>query len=167
MKIMIGCDHAGWELKEAILSHLRALPHEVEDIGAYGPESVDYPIYGARVAWAVAEGKVDRGILVCGSGLGMCMVANRVSGVRAVSVCEPYAAKMSRRHNDSNVLCLAGRFIGRDLALEIVTVWLSETFDGGRHQRRVDLIEHLTQKGPSSQAEECPMHNASAASCSS
>ena len=153
MKIMIGCDHGGWELKELLLPHLQALHHEVEDIGTYGPESVDYPYYGMRVAQAVAEGKVERGILVCGSGLGMCMVANRISGVRAVAVCEPYAAKMSRRHNDSNVLCLAGRFIGRDLALEIVTVWLSETFESGRHQRRLELIERLTQKGPSSQPE--------------
>jgi len=154
MKIMIGCDHAGWELKELLTPHLRALHHEVEDIGTYGPESVDYPQYGVRVAQAVAEGKAERGILVCGSGLGMCMVANRVPGVRAVNVCEPYAAKMSRRHNDSNVLCLAGRFIGRDLALEIVTVWLNETFEGGRHQRRLELIERLTQKGPSPQTGE-------------
>lgn len=154
MKIMIGCDHAGWELKEFLTPHLQALHHEVEDIGTHGPESVDYPQYGVRVAQAVAEGKAERGILLCGSGLGMCMVANRVPGVRAVNVCEPFAAKMSRRHNDSNVLCLAGRFIGRDLALEIVTVWLSETFEGGRHQRRVELIERLTQKGPSPQAGE-------------
>ena len=151
MKIMIGCDHAGWELKELLTPHLRTLHHEVEDIGTHGPESVDYPHYGVRVAQAVAEGRAERGILVCGSGLGMCMVANRVPGVRAVNVCEPYAAKMSRRHNDSNVLCLAGRFIGRDLALEIVTVWLNETFEGGRHQRRLELIERLTQKGPSPQ----------------
>jgi len=82
----------------------------------------------------------------------MCMVANRVSGVRAVAVCEPYAAKMSRRHNDSNVLCLGGRMIGRDLALEIVTVWLNESFDGGRHQRRLELIERLTQKGSAAQS---------------
>ena len=154
MKIMIGCDHGGWELKELLIPHLQALHHEVEDIGAYGPESVDYPYYGVRVAQAVAGGKVDRGILVCGSGLGMCMVANRISGVRAVAVCEPYAAKMSRRHNDSNVLCLAGRFTGRDLALEIVTVWLSEAFEAGRHQRRLELIERLTQKGPSPQPKE-------------
>ena len=152
MKIMIGCDHAGWELKEALIPHLQALHHDVEDIGTHGPESVDYPYYGAQVAWAVAEGKADRGILVCGSSLGMCMVANRVSGVRAVAVCEPYAAKMSRRHNDSNVLCLGGRMIGRDLALEIVTVWLNESFDGGRHQRRLELIERLTQKGSAAQS---------------
>jgi ribose 5-phosphate isomerase B len=150
MKIMIGCDHAGLELKEALVAHLSTLHHEVEDIGTHSPESVDYPYYAARVARAVAEGEKDRGILVCGSGLGMCMVANRIPGARAVHVCEPYAAKMSRRHNDSNVLCLGGRFVGRDLALEIVNVWLNEAFEGGRHQRRVELIERLTQGEPSS-----------------
>jgi ribose 5-phosphate isomerase B len=150
MKIMIGCDHAGLELKEAVAAHLQTLHHEVEDIGTHSPESVDYPYYAARVARAVAGGEKDRGILVCGSGLGMCMTANRITGARAVHVSEPYAAKMSRRHNDSNVLCLGGRFIGRDLAMEIVDVWLSETFEGGRHQRRLELIERLTQREPSS-----------------
>ena len=145
MKIMIGCDHAGWELKEIIVPHLQALDHEVEDIGAYGTDSVDYPYYAARVGRAVVKGEADRGILVCGSGLGMCMVANRIAGVRAVPVTEPFAAKMSRRHNDSNVLCLGGRFLGRDLTIEIVNVWLNEAFEGGRHQRRVELIERVTQ----------------------
>ena len=148
---MIGCDHGGWELKQIILPHLKALQHEVEDIGAYGSDSVDYPYYAAKVARAVAGGKVDRGILICGSGLGMCIVANRIPGARAVPISEPYAAKMSRRHNDSNVLCLGGRFIGRDLAIEIVSVWLNEAFEGGRHQRRVELIDHLTQSGSPSQ----------------
>ncbi len=147
MKIIVGCDHAGWDLKEVIAPHLRALHHEVEDFGAYGIDSVDYPYYAARVARAVAEGEGDRGILVCGSGIGMCMVANRIPGIRAVHASEPYAAKMSRRHNDSNILCLGSRFLGRDLAIEIVNVWLDEAFEGGRHQRRLDLIERLTQEG--------------------
>jgi ribose 5-phosphate isomerase B len=147
MKIMIGCDHGGWELKEVLAPHLKALHHEVEDIGTNGPDSVDYPYYAARVARAVANGEVDRGILICGSGLGMCMTANRIPGARAVAVAEPFAAKMSRRHNDSNILCLGGRFIGRDLAIEILDVWLNEAFDGGRHQRRVELIERATQSG--------------------
>jgi ribose 5-phosphate isomerase B len=150
MKIMIGCDHAGLELKEAILAHLQTLHHEVEDIGTHSLESVDYPVYAARVARAVADGEEDRGILVCGSGLGMCMTANRIPGARAVHVSEPYAAKMSRRHNDSNILCLGGRFLGRDLAIEVVDVWLSEAFEGGRHKRRVEMIERLTQGAPSS-----------------
>jgi len=150
---MIGCDHAGLELKEVIVAHLQTLHHEVEDIGTDSPESVDYPYYAVSVARAVAEGTEDRGILVCGSGLGMCMAANRISGARAVHVSEPYAAKMSRRHNDSNILCLGGRFIGRDLAIEIVNIWLSEAFEGGRHQRRVKLIESLTQADPSARSD--------------
>ncbi len=144
---MIGCDHGGWELKEVVIPHLKILHHEVEDIGTYSSDSVDYPYYAAKVAREVAGGEAERGILICGSGLGMCIVANRIPGARAVSVTEPYAAKMSRRHNNSNVLCLGGRFIGRDLAVEIVEVWLNEAFEGGRHQRRVELIDRLTQTG--------------------
>jgi ribose 5-phosphate isomerase B len=146
MKIMIGCDHGGWQLKEIIMPHLKALHHEVEDIGTHGLDSVDYPYYAIKVARAVAEGKVERGLLICGSGLGMCMAANRFPGARAVQICEPYAAKMSRRHNDSNILCLGGRFVGPDLAIEIVTVWLNEAFEGGRHQRRVEMIDRLSQE---------------------
>jgi len=146
MKIMIGCDHGGLDLKEKIFAHLRGSAHQVEDIGVHSPESVDYPHYAVRVARAVVGGEAERGILVCGSGLGMCIAANRIEGVRAVHVSEPYGAKMSRRHNDSNVLCLAGRFIGQDMAFEIVKVWLEEPFEGGRHQRRIDLIEQLTRR---------------------
>lgn len=153
MRIMIGCDHAGLELKELIAAHLKTLRHEVEDIGTHSSESVDYPYYAAKVARAVAAGEADRGILVCGSGLGMCMAANRIPGARAVHVCEPYAARMSRRHNDSNILCLGGRFIGRDLALEVIDVWLDEIFEGGRHQRRVELIDRLTQNEPFSSSD--------------
>ncbi len=144
MKVYIGADHAGWELKEQIAPYLREKGHEVVDMGTNGPESVDYPVYGFRVARAVAQGKADRGILVCGSGIGMCMSANRVPGVRAVNGYEPFGIRMSRRHNDSNVLCLGSRFIGRDLAMDIVREWLDEPFEGGRHKRRVDLIESLT-----------------------
>lgn len=142
MKIMLGADHAGYELKEKIAEHLRRAGHEVRDIGTHSLDSVDYPDYAFTVARAVAKGTVDRGILVCGSGIGMSMAANRIPGVRAVLASEPYAAKMSRRHNDSNVLCLGGRFIGPDLALEIVTVWLAEPFEGGRHCRRLDLLDN-------------------------
>lgn len=143
MKIMVGSDHGGFELKEKIVAHLRFLEHEVVDSGTYGPESVDYPHYAIKVARAVAAGEAERGILVCGSGIGMSMTANRVAGVRAVLAYEPYGAKMSRRHNDSNVLCLGGRFTGQDLAFEIVDAWLRENFEGGRHQRRVELIDRL------------------------
>jgi ribose 5-phosphate isomerase B len=146
MKIMIGGDHGGYDLKLLVVECLKKQGHEVEDIGAFGHESVDYPQYAVQVAEAVAGGKVDRGILICGSGIGMCMTANRISGARAALVSEPYAARMSRRHNDSNILCLGGRFLGDQLALEIVSAWLQEDFEGGRHQRRLDLIDQLTLK---------------------
>lgn len=145
MKIIVGCDHGGFDLKEQILDHLRGLTHEVEDIGTFSRESVDYPAIAIKVAQAVASGEANRGILVCGSGIGMCMTANRVPGVRAVQASDPYEAKMSRRHNDSNVLCLGGRFIGPDLAAEVLDIWLTEPFEGGRHQRRIDLIDTLAR----------------------
>lgn len=142
MKIMVGADHGGFELKQIVADHLRDGGHEVRDIGTNGPQSVDYPDYAFEVAKAVREEQVERGILICGSGIGMCITANRFSGIRAALVSEPYAAKMSRRHNNSNVLCLGGRFLGRDLALEIVDTWIAELFEGERHQRRIDLIDH-------------------------
>ncbi|SHG35541.1 ribose-5-phosphate isomerase [Desulfacinum infernum DSM 9756] len=145
-KIMIGADHAGFELKQKIVTRLQDAGYDVEDIGTHGTESVDYPDYAFRVARAVASGRVDRGILVCGSGIGMSMAANRIPRVRAVLASEPYAAKMSRRHNDSNVLCLGGRFTGQDLAFEIVDTWLAENFEGGRHSRRVNLLDQRPQE---------------------
>ncbi len=145
MKIAVGSDHAGYELKGLVIRRLKALGHEVTDVGADGPESVDYPHFAALVARAVTAGEVERGVLICGSGIGMCMAANRVRGVRAVQASEPYGARMSRRHNDSNVLCLGSRFLGVDLAMEILDVWMSEAFEGGRHQRRVELIDHVPQ----------------------
>jgi ribose 5-phosphate isomerase B len=143
MKIIVGCDHGGFELKEKILSFLKSGGHEVEDIGTHSSDSVDYPPYAVKVAEAIVRGSVDRGILICGSGIGMCITANRTAGIRAVQASEPYSARMSRRHNDSNVLCLGGRFIGQDMALEIIDTWLKEGFEGGRHQRRVEMIDSL------------------------
>jgi len=142
MKVCIGADHAGFALKEIVASSLREAGIEVVDVGTNSPDSVDYPVYGLRVAHAVESGQADRGILVCGSGTGMCIAANRVPGVRAVSGHDPFEARMSRRHNDSNVLCLGSRFIGVDLALEIVREWIKEPFEGGRHKRRIDLIDN-------------------------
>jgi ribose 5-phosphate isomerase B len=144
MKMMIGCDHGGYDLKQVVVKRLQQLDHQVEDIGAFSGEAVDYPGYAVQVAQAVAEARVDRGILICGSGIGMCITANRIPGVRAALVSEPYAAKLSRRHNDSNILCLGGRLLGDQLALEIVDVWLREEFEGGRHERRVALIDRLS-----------------------
>jgi ribose 5-phosphate isomerase B len=146
MKIIIGSDHGGYELKQIVVNYLTQLGHQVEDIGTHSNESVDYPEYAVQVARSVTDGLSDRGILICGSGIGMCMTANRITGARAALVSEPYAARMSRRHNDSNILCLGGRLVGDQLALEIVSAWLQEEFEGGRHQRRVDLIEQLTQQ---------------------
>ncbi len=141
MKVFIGADHAGFELKDLLASSLREADIEVVDVGTNSPDSVDYPVYAFRVACAVRTGEADRGILVCGSGIGMCIAANRVPGVRAVNGREPFEARMSRRHNDSNVLCLGSRFIGVDLALEIMREWIKEPFEGGRHKRRIDLID--------------------------
>ena len=142
MKVCIGADHAGFALKELVASFLREADTEVVDVGTNSPDSVDYPVYALRVARAVESGQADRGILVCGSGIGMCIAANRIHGVRAVNGHEPFEARMSRRHNDSNVLCLGSRFIGVDLALEIVREWIKEPFEGGRHKRRIDLIDN-------------------------
>jgi ribose 5-phosphate isomerase B len=142
---MIACDHAGLELKEKLLKHLRGINLEVEDVGTYDSQPVDYPRYAARVARAVVSGEVDRGILICGSGIGMCMTANRFQGVRAVQVSEPFSAKMSRRHNDSNILCLGGRFIGETVAFEIIDTWLREPFEGGRHQKRLDIMDGFSR----------------------
>jgi ribose 5-phosphate isomerase B len=146
MKIYIGADHAGWVLKDLVASALSGEGMEVVDVGTNGPDSVDYPVYAFLVAHAVAGGQAERGILVCGSGIGMCMAANRVHGVRAVHGCEPFGARMSRRHNDSNVLCLGSRFTGVDLALEIVREWIEQPFEGGRHKRRIDLIDSLANE---------------------
>lgn len=140
MRISLGADHAGFVLKEAVKGHLAKAGHEVKDFGTASDESTDYPDYGAPAARAVAHGDVDVAVLVCGSGQGMCMVANKVGGVRAALAWHPEIAGLSRRHNDANVLCLPARFLGIEQALEIVDVWLETAFEGGRHGRRVDKI---------------------------
>jgi ribose 5-phosphate isomerase B len=145
VKIVLGCDHAGYDLKEAVAAHLRALGHEVQDVGTHGREAVDYPEYAVEVARRVAGTEADRGVLICGSGIGMSMVANRIAGVRAAMVSDPEAARMSRRHNDSNILCLGARFLSPEQAVAVLDVWLEEAFEGGRHQRRLDLIDRLTR----------------------
>lgn len=142
MKIAAGADHAGYALKQAVVRRLRAQGHEVVDVGTTDAEtSVDYPDYAHRVAAAVASGEVERGILVCGTGLGVCMTANRHKGVRAAPCATPYLAEMSRRHNDANILCLAGRILSEDEASAITEVWMATPFEGGRHLRRVAAID--------------------------
>ncbi len=141
MKIAIGSDHGGFELKETVKPLLKELGHEVEDVGCYSQDSVDYPQEAKKVVALIKEGKVQRGILICGTGIGMSIAANRTPGIRATLCHELFTAEMSRRHNDSNVLCMGGRVIGPGLALEMVKVWLSTPFEGGRHTRRLCQID--------------------------
>ena len=143
MRIAIGSDHAGYQLKEIIKSRLADSGVEVDDLGTTSEASVDYPDYAAAVARRVASGASDRGILVCGTGIGMAISANKVHGIRAASVESLEAARLSRAHNDANVLTLGARITPADLALEIVRIFLATPFDGGRHQRRVDKITAL------------------------
>ena len=142
MKIAAGSDHAGQPVKETLVRRLRALGHEVLDVGTDAPdEPVDYPRFAHRVAKLVAGREVERGVLVCGTGIGMCMAANRHPGVRAADCLTVHLAEMSRRHNDANVLCLGGRLLADDEAWAVTEVWLATPFDGGRHAARVALID--------------------------
>jgi ribose 5-phosphate isomerase B len=141
MKIIIGSDHAGYQMKERVIAHLHDQGIEVEDAGTHGEESVDYTDYGKAVAGKVSDGSFERGILICGTGLGMSMVANRFHGVRAALANDLFSAIMSRRHNNSNVLVMGGRLIGDTLAMQLVDTWIETPFEGGRHQRRVEKME--------------------------
>ena len=146
MKIAIGCDHAGVALKNEITPILDALKIEWEDFGTKEEESVDYPDFGEKVSNAVSKGKVDRGILICGTGIGMSIVANKFPGIRAALCHEDYSAKMSRLHNDSNILVLPGRVIKSATAIDIVKTWFATDFEGGRHQNRLDKITAIEEK---------------------
>ena len=141
--LVIGCDHAAVGLKEEIKALLKGRGIPVRDVGTHGPESVDYSDYGIEVASLVASGEADRGILICGTGLGMSMTANRFAGVRAALCTDLFSAAMSRKHNNANVLVLGGRVTGPGLALEIVKTWLDTPFEGGRHQNRIDKFNLL------------------------
>jgi ribose 5-phosphate isomerase B len=141
MKIALGSDHRGFLIKQRIASLLQHLGHEVRDVGTTSADcSVDYPDFAFNVAQAVANGDADRGILVCGSGIGMCIAANKVPGVRAALCHDNITAEMSRRHNDANVLCLAADLLGEQLINHMIKLWLDTPFEGGRHQRRVEKI---------------------------
>ncbi len=149
MRIAIGADHGGYELKQQIAEFLVAQGHQVQDFGTHNPKTVDYPDFAAPLARAVAAGEFECGILICGTGIGMSITANKVHGVRAAVCTDCYMARMSRQDNDANLLCLGGRVLGLGLALDIVQVFLSSEFTGGRHARRVDKIgklEELTGK---------------------
>ena len=143
MRIVIGADHAGFALKQHLVRTLRALGHDVNDRGTHSEDPVDYPPICAEVARAVTDGDADRGIVVGGSGQGEQMAANKVPGIRAALCNDLYTARLSREHNDANVLAMGGRILGCGLADEIVKVWLSTRFEGGRHQRRVDQIMEI------------------------
>ncbi|MDA8423176.1 MAG: ribose 5-phosphate isomerase B [Nitrospiraceae bacterium] len=144
MKLAIGCDHGGFELKEEILKFIKTVANiQVSDMGPAAKESVDYPDFGAKVSEAVAKGAMDRGILICGTGIGMSIVANRFPNVRAALCHDHFTAQMSREHNDANVLVMGERVIGKGVALEIVKTWLDTQFAGGRHQKRLDKIHEI------------------------
>ncbi len=146
MIVAIGCDHAGVKMKDAIVSELDKLSLSCEDVGTKGEESVDYPDFGAKAAEMVSSGKAQKGILVCGTGIGMSIVANKFPGIRAALCYDEESAKMSRLHNDANMLILPGRVIDNEKAFKIINVWLETKFEGGRHQKRLDKITAIEER---------------------
>jgi ribose 5-phosphate isomerase B len=146
MRIALAADHAGYLLKDELVAWLREQGHEVMDLGTNGPESVDYPEYGVRIARAIASGEADRGIAVCGSAIGIAIAINRESRCRCAQVGEPLSATLARTHNDANAIALGARLIGVEMAKACVAAFLSNDFEGGRHQRRVDQLSHLLQE---------------------
>jgi ribose 5-phosphate isomerase B len=148
MKIAIGSDHRGFDVKRRIVALLERMKHEVVDVGPIASESVDYPDFAFEVANAVSRGGVDRGILICGTGIGMCIAANKVVGVRAAPCHDSVTAEMSRRHNDANILCLSADLLGGELLDRMVKIWLETEFEGGRHARRVEKITKFEADRP-------------------
>lgn len=148
MRLVVGSDHAGFALKQDVADHLRAAGHEVEDVGTDGTASVDYPDFGAAVGRAVADGRSELGIAVCGSGVGIAMAANKIDGVRAASVSNTTGARLSREHNNANVLCLGQRLTGVQVAIDAVDAFLGASFAEGRHRLRVDKITKLESPAP-------------------
>lgn len=142
MKIAIGCDHAAFSFKEEIKTYLTEKGHEVVDKGCYSPERADYPDHGIAVGEAVARGECERGIVICGSGIGISIAANKVKGVRCALCSEPLSARLSRNHNDANVLAMGARLIGLEMGKAIVDAWLEAEFEGGRHIGRIDKISN-------------------------
>lgn len=150
MRLAIASDHGGFQLKSRILQFLKKRKVEVEDLGNHDRESVDYPDYAIKVAELVSSGKVDGGLLVCGTGIGMCIVANKFPNVRAAVGSEPFSARMAKEHNNANILCLGGRVVDADKdgkrAEEILAAWLDAKYEGGRHDRRLDKIQEIERK---------------------
>jgi len=143
VRVAVASDHAGFHLKQAIAEHLRQAGYEIVDLGTDGTESVDYPDYGASLGRFVSSGQADKGVAVCGSGIGICMAAGKIAGVRAATVHDVTSARLSRLHNDANIACLGERFLGPQVALDAVDAFLSTEFEGGRHARRVGKINKL------------------------
>jgi len=144
--IAIASDHGGFELKERVVKYLKGKGYQFEDLGTFSTDSVDYPDYGVKAAEGVAQGKYEKGIVICGTGIGISIAANKVHGIRAALCTNSYMARMSREHNDSNILALGGRVVGDELALDIVETWLNTEFVGGRHKIRVDKIADIEKK---------------------
>lgn len=145
MRFVLANDHGGLDLKESVIEELKDLGHEVEHLGTYDKNSCDYSDYAEKVCEKINKNEADLGILICGTGLGMSMSANKVKGIRAACVSEPFSAKMARAHNDANILCLGARVIGSELCKMIVREFASTDFEGGRHQRRVDKIKKIEE----------------------
>lgn len=146
MKIAIGNDHVAVDYKLQIKEHLEAMGHEVVDVGTHTADRCDYPVYGEKVANLVSEKAADLGVLICGTGVGISLAANRVKGVRAVVCSEPYTAQLSREHNNTNILAFGARVIGIDLAKMIVDSWLGAEFEGGRHLNRINMLDDISAK---------------------
>lgn len=144
-RIAIGSDHAGFALKGAVAAHLASLGYETVDCGTYSVDRVDYPDFGAAVGRSVASGEAEAGIAMCGSGIGICIAANKIPGVRAATVHDVTSAHLAREHNNANIICLGERLVGPAVALEAVTAWLNASFEGGRHAGRVAKIDALLQ----------------------
>jgi ribose 5-phosphate isomerase B len=147
VKIAIGSDHVGYGLKLHISEYLRSKGHEIVDYGTVGEERVDYPVYARMVGKAVASGECERGVLVCGTGVGISIAANKVRGIRAAVCSEPYSARLSRQHNDANIIAFGSRVVGASLAEMIVDEFFSVEYEGGRHQHRLDLISGMENEG--------------------
>lgn len=146
MQIGLACDHAGFELKEELKAFLKSLGVKAIDMGTFNEDSVDYPDFGILVAEMVSRGELEKGILICGTGIGMSIVANKFSGIRAAVANDLYSSRCSREHNDANILIVGGRIVGKGLAKEIVKVWLETPFAGGKHKRRIEKIEALEKE---------------------
>ena len=143
MRIAVGSDHAGFHLKERLAAHLRDRGHDVVDCGTHSDDRVDYPDFGAAVGRAVRDGEADGGLCVCGSGIGIAMAANKIDGVRAATVHDATSARLTKQHNDANVICIGERLTGPEVATECVDAWLDATFEGGRHSGRVAKLDSL------------------------